>query len=166
LPRKPVLKLEDIQRDDGTPCSAGGWILDRPLPKRPNINFLTAAHEACLASLDFYSIEFIWHPSLIFDPRPDEFDKQRELKQAKKHIWDCTAKLWEICQLIAAVTEKDAHKELKDFRAGKRPDIAEKLHAMGFCSEEDLAAYKASSPAKRKKLLKIELPPMGPEDPF
>jgi hypothetical protein len=67
---------------------------------------------------------------------------------------------------IAAVTEKDAHKELKDFRAGKRPDIAEKLHAMGFCSEEDLAAYKASSPAKRKKLLKIELPPMGPEDPF
>jgi hypothetical protein len=37
---------------------------------------------------------------------------------------------------------------------------------MGFCSEEDLAAYKASSPAKRKKLLKIELPPMGPEDPF
>lgn len=161
MPRKPVLKLEDIQQEDGTPHTAGGWILDNPLPKRANIEFLKAAHQACMASLDFYSAEIMWYPSFVQSLDIDAFDKQKALKDAKKFIWECTAKLWEICQRIADVTEKDARKEFKEFRQGKRLDIAEKLHGMGFCSAEDLEAYK-----RRGRRFKIELPPPGPDDPF
>lgn len=146
---KQILKLEDIQRPDGTVCSAGGWILDKPLPKRPTIEFLKAAHEACMESLSFYSLDIPWHPSLI--GRENEHTKDERLKDTKDHIEKCVARLWEICLLVADVTEKDAVKEYNDYMAGKRPDLYRQLQEAQEAMTELLPAQKKTSSRSRKE---------------
>lgn len=95
------LKLDDIQKPDGTVCNAGGKILDKPFPTEITVEFLKAAHTACIESLNFYSLELPLSP--------------RNLGETERHLARCFDKLWEICQLV--------HKKRKEFcsPSEKRP---------------------------------------------
>jgi len=191
-----VLKLEDIQTPDGKPLSAGGWIIEKPLPQKPNIEFLRAAHEACIASIDFNSLELPFCPSFIGAPQHVQeygMDIDKRLKETKKYLEKAFSRLWEICQLVAWVTTNDAIKEHKDFVASIEPNsinsftdfldavqrfnkkrgieprcqlIKDDDKPFATLLKEIAEEHHEKARNALKQNVKRPLPPMGPEDPF
>ena len=122
------LTLDDIQDSDGV-YVAGGWIIDYPLPKKPSLELLKAAHAAIIEFSGFYSYEIPFHPPLFCkngypNPRnPELLDpdyKEKMLGDLTNLIDASVNKLWEICLAIAEITEQNAIDEYNNLLKEKQ----------------------------------------------